>query len=174
MPLSPDIQVSDIVFALVTIDQELWDGWIAFQKNQQVRRWKEPKVYEWLYNGRPYSCEPGQTVQIPLLAAQHGVKTSGVFRLNTDDAGKQLMSLDHRGGQEPLVVIQKTMTAAEPGMEMKPLPVSEVILCPFGCKKLTFDDQDGLKQHLTEKHQIVATQSKAQQAMAEATSRPAA
>ena len=174
MPLSPDIQASDIVFALVKIDQELWDGHIAFLKNQRVRRWKQPKVYEWQYNNRTYTCEPGKMVQIPLLAARHGVKTSGVFRLDTDQAGKQLMSLDHEGGQEPLLIIVKTMTAGEPVMDMVPLPASAPILCPFGCKKMEFEDQDGLKQHLVEKHQVVATQNKAQQAMAEATAGTAA
>ena len=169
MPLSPDIQASDIVFALVTIDQESWDGWIAFQKNQRVRRWKEPTVYVWQYNNRTYSCEPGKTASVPFVAAQHGVRTSGVFRLDTDAAGNQLKSLDHEGGQEPLLVILKTMTAGEPGTEMKALPASAPILCPFGCKNLTFDDQDGLKAHLVEKHQVVATQSKAQEAMAKAT-----
>ena len=174
MPLSPDIEASDIVFALVKIDQELWNGHIAFLKNQRIRRWKEPTVYEWQYNNRPYTCEPGKTAQVPLVAALHGVKTSGVFRLDTDVNGNELKSLDHEGGQEQLLVILKTMTAGEPGMDMAPLPASAVILCPFGCKQIEFSDQNGLKQHLVEKHQVVATQSKAQQAMAAATAKTAA
>ncbi len=168
MPLGPEIQASDVVFALVKVDQELWDGHLAFLKNQRVPRWKPPTVYEWQYNNRPYTCEPGKTASVPFLAAQHGVKTSGVFRLNTDDAGNQLMSLDHEGGQEPLLVILKTMTAGEPGSDMVALPASAAILCPFGCKEPKFDDQAGLKQHLVEKHQVVATQNKAQEAMAAA------
>ena len=168
MPLSPDIEASDIVFALVRIDKELWDQQIKFLKSQRIRRWKPPTVHEWQYNNRTYSCEPGKTAQVPLLAARHGVKTSGVFRLNTDEHGNQLMSLDHEGGQEPLLIIVKTMTAGEPGMDMAPLPASAVILCPFGCKQIEFADQDGLKQHLVEKHQVVVTQNKAQQAMAAA------
>ena len=174
MPLNPDIQASDVVFALVEIDQELWRGHITFLKNQRVRRWKEPKTYEWQYNNRTYSCEPGKTAQVPLVAARHGVKTSGVFRLDTDDAGNELKSLDHEGGQEPLLEIVSTMTAGEPGSEMAPLPASAVILCPMGCEKLEFADQEGLKQHLVEKHQVIATQNKAQQAMAEATAGTAA
>lgn len=169
MPLSPNIQASDIVFALVKIDQELWDGHIAVEKNRRVRRWKEPKVWEWQYNNRTYSCEPGKTAQIPLLAAQHGVKTSGVFRQNTDEAGNKLMSLDHEGGQESLVVIVRTMTAGEPGADMPPVPAAAVILCPFGCKTIEFADQEGLKEHLTEKHQVIAVKNKAQEAMEQAT-----
>ena len=171
--LSPDIQASDVVFALVRVDKELWKGWVLFQKNQRVRRWKPPQTFEWQYNNRTYSCEPGKTAQVPLVAARHGVKTSGVFRLNTDVAGNELKSLDHEGGQEPLLEIVRTMTAGEPGAEMAPLPASAVIRCPF-CKNVELDDQEGLKKHLIEKHQVVDAQSKAQKAMDEATARPAA
>lgn len=169
-------QAGDVVFALVAIDKELWNGWITFQRNQRIKKWKAPTVFQWQHGGITYECGPDEAVQVPFAAAKQGVKKSGVFRLDTDESGHELMILDHDSDPAPMLTIERTMAANEPQM-IRPVPETASLTCPFMCKDLEFVDQEALRIHIVREHNLgnaEASGSKAGRAMETARKKTAA
>ncbi len=147
------MDLMQVVYAKVSLDEKLWKDHIDFMRNMQVPSWKEPPGFEWQYDGQQYGpIQPGETIVVPLEVAEHGLKRSAIPMRVKDEYGKPTMALDQMSGRHPMLVIASRFMAQDPSQEEE-MPAAPLPVCPI-CQEEQAD-QDVFRAHLASKHKIV-------------------
>jgi len=148
------MDLMQVVYAKVTLDEKLWEDHLIFMRNMQVPSWKEPSGFEWQHDGQQYGpIHPGETIVVPLEVAEHGLKRSAVFMRKKDEYGKPTMELDPMSGRHPMLVVQSRFMAQDPRQEEE-MPAAPLPICPLCQKELA--DQEAFRAHLMSAHKMAA------------------
>lgn len=145
------------MYSTVRLNEEEWAKHIELEKSRKIRGWKEPDGFEWTYNGQQWGpVLPGETISVPHVAAEHGVKESAVFPRMQDEYGNELMANDKRGSRHAMLEIVKTWHPGDPAKleDAKAATKEAAYRCPFCTKSIEFDDKKALALHLHEEHDL--------------------
>lgn len=145
------------MYSTVRLNEEEWAKHIELEKSRKIRGYREPSGFEWTYDGKQWGpVLPGETISVPHVAAEHGVRESAVFPRMQDDYGKELMANDKRGNRYAMLEIVKTWHPGDPGaIEDNKAVTKEVPYRCFACaKNVEFDTKEELGLHLYTDHGI--------------------